>query len=70
MFWIFTADPTAANGVKYDSMTFCQPTLEMYEVEATVDLATGSLLDTKVMSNFTGTNNVTGDPINGQALNG
>lgn len=71
--WYFTYRTATANS----SVAICEPTIELWKVNATVDLTTRNLTDVhpiKVLtSDDVGTSlsgNVTGSPLNGQAYNG
>ncbi|KAH8914546.1 hypothetical protein BT69DRAFT_1304959, partial [Atractiella rhizophila] len=76
MFYILnTSDPILANGgtVNVDSgrVIVCAPTLNIYEVLASVDINKEQLLAAQIIGNITGVgNSVSGNPLNGRALNG
>ncbi|EPQ53464.1 hypothetical protein GLOTRDRAFT_78464 [Gloeophyllum trabeum ATCC 11539] len=73
LFWYFTYVPSAMS-----SITFCKPTISLYNVAVTVDLASGNLTSVTQLSplkvgqgNFTAyAGNITGSPLNGAAYNG
>jgi hypothetical protein len=72
--WFFTYETTPPQG----SATFCSPTISLWDVTVTVDIATGNLLSVVEIGPFnTSTSpfaslagNVTGPPLNGRAYNG
>jgi hypothetical protein len=49
---------------------FCTPTLSVFNVQATANLNNGSLVNITIGSKYSLPNNVTGNPLNGQAYNG
>ncbi|KAH8097012.1 hypothetical protein BXZ70DRAFT_895244 [Cristinia sonorae] len=80
LFWFFTYEPQPMS-----SISMCTPTLSLWNVEATLDLATHSLTDVKAVSPFIPSllstqpvssdlsrlaGNITGYPLNGRAYNG
>jgi hypothetical protein len=72
VFWFFTYQPQATA-----SATFCFPTIQLYDVNVHVDLASGNLTEVTELGPFTTTSNfsslsanVTGDPLDGRAYNG
>ncbi|KDQ60228.1 hypothetical protein JAAARDRAFT_32601 [Jaapia argillacea MUCL 33604] len=73
VFWFFTYTPTAAA-----SVTYCAPTISLWDVEVEVDIVTGNLTSVTTLdqfnsqtSNFSSlSGNVTGAPMYGQAYNG
>lgn len=72
MFWFFTYQPAPAA-----SATFCFPSIQLFDVNVAVDLASGNLTDVTRLrpfrrsSNFSSlSTNVTGVPLNGRAFNG
>jgi hypothetical protein len=72
--WFFTYDTTPPQG----SATFCNPTISLWDVTATVDIPTGNLLSVEEIAPFNSSTspfaslsgNVTGSPMNGRAYNG
>ncbi|TFK47572.1 hypothetical protein OE88DRAFT_1665776 [Heliocybe sulcata] len=72
LFWYFTYQPANA------SITFCQPTVSLWNVNVNVDLASGNLTSVTTLSpfhvnqgNFSAfAGNITGSPLNGKAYNG
>jgi hypothetical protein len=72
IFWFFTYQPTPTA-----SATFCFPTIQLFDVNVNVDLASGNLTQVTQLGAFSGSSNfsslsanVTGPPLNGQAYNG
>jgi hypothetical protein len=73
--WFFTYDTTPPQG----SATYCAPTISLWDVAVTVDIATGNLTSVQEISplNSSSTSplaslsgNITGAPLNGQPYNG
>lgn len=71
--WFFTYETTPPTG----SATFCNPTISLWDVTVTVDIATGNLLSVEEIGSFNASSpfaslsgNVTGPPLNGRAYNG
>ncbi|THH32743.1 hypothetical protein EUX98_g1425 [Antrodiella citrinella] len=68
MFWFFhTQDNT---GTPQAKAVICAPTIELFNVQAQVDLNNGSLSSVTILSNYTAPNNVTGGDLDGKAFNG
>jgi hypothetical protein len=73
VFWFFTYVPTAKS-----SATFCTPAISLWDVSATLDLASGNLTKVVELAPFDGgrskfaslSGNITGAPLNGRAYNG
>jgi hypothetical protein len=72
VFWFFTYQPTPQA-----SATICTPTISLFEVTVTLDLATGAVTNVHQLAPFNSTSplwplagNVTGSPLNGRAYNG
>ncbi|KZT22786.1 hypothetical protein NEOLEDRAFT_1137597 [Neolentinus lepideus HHB14362 ss-1] len=66
LFWYFTYVPSANA-----SITFCKPSISLWDVAATVDLASGNLTSVTTLSPVQAAgNNITGAPLNGKAYNG
>ncbi|KAL9709934.1 hypothetical protein Ac2012v2_006994 [Leucoagaricus gongylophorus] len=73
VFWFFTYETVPAQA----TATLCAPSIELWEVMATVDIATGNITDISEMGPFTSASNfsslsanVTGFPLNSRAYNG
>ncbi|KAF7761476.1 hypothetical protein Agabi119p4_9468 [Agaricus bisporus var. burnettii] len=73
IFWFFTYETKPPQA----SATFCQPTLELWDVTASVDIATGNVTDITPLQPFTSASNfsslaanITGDPLDGRLYNG
>lgn len=67
VFWVFTYDEVLS------SVTFCAPSIEVKNIDAVLDVTSlpGSLVAVQLSAtNYTGTNNVTGKPLDGLAYNG
>ncbi|KAI0790335.1 hypothetical protein C8Q75DRAFT_110838 [Abortiporus biennis] len=75
-FWFFTYQPTPMA-----SVSMCTPSIQLWEVEATVDLASRNVTQVKQKNQLTQATttgegdaeflgNITGDPLNGRAYNG
>ena len=66
MFWFFH---TNAQGEPEARSVFCQPTIGIFNIQATANLNNGSLANVTVLSEYTQPNNVTGtQPYNGYAI--
>ncbi|KAF8189611.1 hypothetical protein K438DRAFT_1832886 [Mycena galopus ATCC 62051] len=72
VFWFFAYQPSAQA-----SATICTPTISLFEVTVTLDLATGAVTNVHQLAPFNSTSpfsslagNVTGSPLNGRAYNG
>lgn len=65
VFWFFTYDPVAAA-----SATFCFPSISLWDVAVTVDIASGNLSQVTQLAPFNQPNNITGAPLNGGVYNG
>lgn len=72
--WFFTYDTTPPQG----SATYCAPQISLWDVEVTVDIASGNLTNVVELAPFNASTspfgnlsaNVTGPPVNGMAYNG
>jgi hypothetical protein len=71
--WFFTYDTSPPQG----SATYCSPTISLWEVGVTVDIATGNLTSVQEIRPLNSSSpagslsgNVTGPPLNGLAYNG
>lgn len=58
------------NGDALGTAVFCQPSIAIFVVATTMDLNDGSMGDCIIVEPFEYTNNVTGNPLNGEAFNG
>lgn len=58
------------NGDALGTAVFCQPSIAIFVVTTTMDLNDGSMGDCTIVEPFEYTNNVTGNPLNGEAFNG
>jgi len=74
VFWFFTYPP--AGGIA-SSATFCFPTISLWEVTVSLDLASGNLTSVSEIGPFNTnspfyqfSSNVSGDPLDGRAYNG
>ncbi|TCD70375.1 hypothetical protein EIP91_003727 [Steccherinum ochraceum] len=72
MFWFFHLpdNTTGSSTVPQAKAVICSPTIELFNVEAKVDLSNSSLAEVTIISNYTAPNNVTGGDLNGKAFNG
>lgn len=68
MFWYFLAAGTQDQAKA--RCVFCQPQIKVYNVKAMANLNDGSLANVTMVSDYAPSNNVTGNPLNGQAYNG
>ncbi|KAF4565516.1 hypothetical protein EYR36_002087 [Pleurotus pulmonarius] len=68
MFWYFHL--RTDNDTPEVKSVFCTPTIKASNVEATVDLEQRTMAACVQKGDFTTSNNVTGDPLNGRAYNG
>lgn len=66
MFWFYR---TQTNGTGQAAAVICRPTLQLFNVTATVTLNNGSLTQVTIDSNYTQPNNISGDPLQGKAYN-
>jgi len=73
--WFFTYDTSPPQG----SATYCAPSISLWEVAVTVDIATGNLTSVQEISQLNANStsplaslsgNITGVPLNGRAYNG
>ncbi|TFY76825.1 hypothetical protein EWM64_g7186 [Hericium alpestre] len=67
MFWYYT---TAANGTHEARTVFCNPQIQLFDVMAYADLASGALTSVTTLGDYPKPNNVSGAPLNGNAYNG
>ncbi|KAG2072502.1 hypothetical protein BDR04DRAFT_1074030 [Suillus decipiens] len=58
------------NGDALGTAVFCQPSIAISVVTTTMNLNDGSMGDCTIVEPFNDTNNVTGNPLNGEAYNG
>ncbi|KAJ7186789.1 hypothetical protein C8R46DRAFT_1058039 [Mycena filopes] len=65
VFWFYQK----ANGTQEARSVFCNPTTELFYVNAAADLDSGALMTVAIVSNFTEPNNITNAPLNGIAYN-
>ncbi|OJA11337.1 hypothetical protein AZE42_04932 [Rhizopogon vesiculosus] len=66
-FWFYHL---TESGDSQGTAVFCQPSIAIFVVETTMDLSNGSLGNCTIVDTFNSTNNVTGNPLNGEAYNG
>ncbi|OAX35822.1 hypothetical protein K503DRAFT_696301 [Rhizopogon vinicolor AM-OR11-026] len=66
-FWFYHL---TESGDSQGTAVFCQPSIAIFVVETTMDLNDGSLGNCTIVDTFNSTNNVTGNPLNGEAYNG
>jgi hypothetical protein len=67
IFWYYHLSD---NGDALGTAVFCQPSIAIFVVTTTMDLNDGSMGDCTILEPFEYTNNVTGNPLNGEAFNG
>lgn len=67
IFWYYHLSD---NGDALGTAVFCQPSIAVFVVTTTMDLNDGSMGDCTIVEPFEYTNNVTGNPLNGEAFNG
>ncbi|KAG1864998.1 hypothetical protein DFJ58DRAFT_771933 [Suillus subalutaceus] len=67
IFWYYHLSD---NGDALGTAVFCQPSIAIFIVTTSMDLNDGSMGDCTIVEPFEYTNNVTGNPLNGQAFNG
>ncbi|KAF9460651.1 hypothetical protein BDZ94DRAFT_888808 [Collybia nuda] len=72
IFWFFDYEPEIMA-----SATFCYPSITLWDVNVSIDLASGNVTDVKEIRPFTSQSNfssyagnITGTPLNGRAYNG
>lgn len=68
MFWYFhrRSDDNTPQAVS----VFCAPTIKIFNINVNASLSNHSLIDVTSIDSYLTENNVTGNPINGQAYNG
>ncbi|KAJ7480812.1 hypothetical protein FB451DRAFT_1030930 [Mycena latifolia] len=66
MFWFWNVKADQTPEVR---TVFCNPTMELFSVNATADLTTGQLLSIVILETYTADNNLTGAPLNGVPYN-
>ena len=69
VFFIFDSTPTSTGGVN-SALSFCKPSMKVYNVDVTMDLVTLDLMSVTITGNYTGDNDVTGGAMKGRAMNG
>ncbi|KAG2354931.1 hypothetical protein BDR07DRAFT_1493874 [Suillus spraguei] len=67
IFWYYHLSD---NGDALGTAVFCQPSIAVFVVTTTMDLNDGSMGECIIVEPFDYTNNVTGNPLNGEAFNG
>ncbi|KAG2113491.1 uncharacterized protein F5147DRAFT_681196 [Suillus discolor] len=67
LFWYYHLSD---NGDALGTAVFCQPTIAIFVVATTMNLNDGSMGACIIVEPFENTNNVTGNPLNGEAFNG
>lgn len=67
VFWFYHLSD---NGDPLGTAVFCQPSIAIFVVETTMDLNDGSMGNCIIVEPYEDTNNVTGNPLNGEAFNG
>ncbi|EMD35947.1 hypothetical protein CERSUDRAFT_115895 [Gelatoporia subvermispora B] len=65
-FWFYTNSTGSAQA----QTVICRPEIQVSDVSVTVWVNNNTLLDVQPSANYTAANNVTGNPLNGQAFNG
>ncbi|KAJ7334785.1 hypothetical protein DFH08DRAFT_879385 [Mycena albidolilacea] len=66
VFWFYNKE---ADGTQETRTIFCNPTLELFYVNAFADLSNGSLTNVVIVNNYTTGSNITGAPLNGVPYN-
>ena len=66
-FWFYHV---TESGDSQGTAVFCQPSIAIFVVETTMNMNDGSLGKCTIIEPYNSTNNVTGDPLNGEAYNG
>ena len=66
MFWFFHKND---QGVPQAQAVICRPDIDLFNVEADVDLNSRDLADVTVLNTYTKPNSVSGDPLNGKVYN-
>lgn len=64
LFWVYSADLDKVD------LTFCQPTIDVWNVVAQASLVTGDIMNVTLVDQNVPPNNITGTPINGVPFNG
>lgn len=67
VFWYYHLSD---NGDALGTAVFCQPSIAIFVVATTMNLNDGSMGACIIVEPFENTNNVTGNPLNGEAFNG
>lgn len=66
VFWFWHVKGDTSSEVR---TVFCNPTMQLFNVNATADLNNGGLTTVTILGNFTASNNLTGSPLNGIPYN-
>jgi hypothetical protein len=66
MFWYFHFDE---DGAPAGAAVFCAPSIAVFSITATANLNNGSLANVAIIDDYTVPNNVTAEPLLGQAYN-
>ena len=66
-FWFYHVKGDGSHEAKG---VFCTPSIQLFDIMANADLATGSLINVTKLGNYPTANNVSGSPLNGNAYNG
>ncbi|KAJ7034666.1 hypothetical protein C8F04DRAFT_1182944 [Mycena alexandri] len=66
VFWFYQKE---SDGTQEARTVFCNPTMELFYVNAAADLDSGALTTVTIVSNFTESNNITDAPLNGLPYN-
>ncbi|KAJ7673447.1 hypothetical protein B0H17DRAFT_947234 [Mycena rosella] len=66
VFWFWKTKPDQTSEAQ---TVFCNPTMELFNVNAAADLSSGALTTVAILNNYTESNNLTGSPLNGVPFN-
>lgn len=70
MFWFYRNNTeTNPAGVPQGSAVICRPIVQLFNIEANVNLNNGSLIDVVIENNYTKPNNISGPTLNGKVYN-
>ena len=69
VFWCYFQGTSASSTSQVDAV-FCQPTINVFIMQTSMDLSDGTLRTCTILDHYVEANNVTGSPLNDKAFNG
>lgn len=69
VFWYYFQDTSSGSGPEVAAV-FCEPMINIFAMSASMDLSSGTLGNCTILDTYVQPNNVTGNPLNGQAFSG